>query len=259
MNPHPLNLETLFSSLCKALEPLDYTHAMWQAGAAAFNRLDAWSDLDLMIVVDDERVNDTFEVIEAVLTDLSPIDLKYEIPQPTWHGHSQTFYRLENAGPFLLLDVCVMKLSNPERFLEPEIHGQPVVCFDKSGVVAESQTPLGDRSDLLRDRLASRKVIFDLFKGFPLKELYRGNPIEALAYYQAFILRPLVEVLRIHHYPARYDFYTRYIYYDLPSEIVKELEPLFFISSPSDLEAKIPIASAWLIRLVEENGDSGHN
>jgi hypothetical protein len=45
------------------------------------------------------------------------------------------------------------------------------------------------------------------------KEIYRGNPLEALSNYHACTLTPLVEVLRMRYKPARYNFHTRYAYY----------------------------------------------
>jgi hypothetical protein len=62
---------------------------MWEGGAAAFKRVDQWSDIDLQVDVADDRVADTFAVIEKTLTKLSPIGLKYALPSPTWHGHAR--------------------------------------------------------------------------------------------------------------------------------------------------------------------------
>jgi CheY-like chemotaxis protein len=91
MNTSRLTKKEIIYALCDALEPLEYTHALWEGGAAAFQRVDEWSDLDLLIDVDDEYVSDTLQVIEATLEKLSPIELKYEVPQPSWHGHAQVF------------------------------------------------------------------------------------------------------------------------------------------------------------------------
>ena len=52
--------EQVLQVLVEALEPLEYSHALWEGGAAAFNRLDEWSDIDLHLVVDDEHVAEAF-------------------------------------------------------------------------------------------------------------------------------------------------------------------------------------------------------
>jgi len=57
--------DSIVRLLTEALRPLPYVHAFWEAGAAAFNRVDEWSDIDLYIVVDDaEAVSETFLVVE---------------------------------------------------------------------------------------------------------------------------------------------------------------------------------------------------
>ncbi len=228
----------MLTALRVALEPLPYVHAMWEGGAAGFDRVDEWSDIDLQIDVDDDRVHDTIAAVEAALSALSPIELRYELPQPTWHGHAQVFYRLRGASPFLLLDLVVMQHSNPNKLIQPEVHGRPTVHFDRAGVV---QAPPLDRAEMLGQierRLQTLRVHFDLFQCLTLKEIERGNAIEALAFYHAHTLRPLVEVLRMRHNPIHYNFYTRYLYYELPPAVVRRLEPLFFVAGLDDLRTK---------------------
>jgi CheY-like chemotaxis protein len=252
MNPNRLTKNEITLALSEALEPLDYTHALWEGGAAAFERVDEWSDLDLLLDVEDEHVNDALQAIEKTLQELSPIELKYEVPQPAWHGHAQVFYRLQNTSKYLLLDIAVIKNSNPNKFLQPELHGRAVVHFDKSDVV---KAPPLDRKELaarLKDRLAALKVTFELFQILTLKELNRGNLIEALNFYHNFTLKPLVEVLRIPNEPTRHGFYTRYIYYDLPPETIRKLEQLFFVTDGDDLLAKRQEAEEWFYDTLDQ-------
>jgi hypothetical protein len=247
-----LERQPILAALRAALEPLEYVYAMWEGGAAAFGRIDRWSDIDLMVDAQDERVGEVMALIETTLAGLSPLDLKYPLPEPTWHGHAQTFFRLVNAGPYLLLDVCVLRHSNPNRFIEREIHGEAVVHFDKAGVVQPA--PLDQQALALRlaERLETLQVTFDLFQSLTLKELQRGNRIEALAFYNGYTLRPLLETLRIRFQPARYNFHTRYVYYDLPGEIVARLEALFFVKDAPDLERKRQAAEAWFYEALAQ-------
>lgn len=238
--------------LNKTLTSLDYVQAMWEGGAAAFHRIDDWSDLDIYVVADDERVTDVFRVIERALSRLTPITLAYEVPQPTWHGHAQKFYRLSGASEFLLLDLVVMRQSQPNKYLQPEIHGQVVVHFDKAEVT--QIRPL-DRAALLGNiqaHLANLQVTFELFQILILKELNRHNDIEALTFYHSFTLRPLVTLLRIKYQPARYQFHTRYLYYDLPPEVIAKLEPLFFVTSGADLRVKRAAAEQLFYRTLAQ-------
>lgn len=248
----PVDRNAILSKLEAELLPLAFVQAMWEGGAAAFDRVDEWSDLDLQVVVDDERVEETAGVIEAALQQLSPIALRYELPRPTWHGHYQVFITLENASPFLMIDLCIMQRSNPHRFLEPQIHGQAVVHFDKCGLTA---APIWDEDAWrvkIRERLESMAIQFDLFQVLSEKEIARGNWLEALAFYQGYTLRPLVEALRIKYSPHHYNFHTRYIHYELPAEILSRLERLYFLPDPSSLTGARKEAEGWFRELQAE-------
>ena len=204
-----LRREQILDALRLALEPRESVLAMWEGGAAAFERLDAWSDIDLMVTVKDDCVGETFAAIEQTLAALSPIDLKYTPPQLPWPGIFQTFYRLRDAGPYLLVDAAVLQESAPEKLLTPEIHANAVVYFDKAGVVQSPPFDWTGWQERMRERLATLRMIFDLFQSLTLKELNRGNWLEALSFYQGCTLRPLVEALRIRCQPAVVgDLYT---------------------------------------------------
>lgn len=227
--------ETILTRLKTALEPLDYINALWEGGAAAWGRADQWSDIDLQMDVDDDRVEDSITAFENALLSISPIDLRYDIPMPTWHGHNQVIFRLKNTSPYLLIDLAVMKHSSTDKFMEPELHGSLIVHFDKRGVI--DQKPL-NRSELqktLASRIETLKTLFDMFQVLTEKEINRGNAVEAIAYYQGFTLRPLVEALRIKYKPEQYDYHTRYIYYDLPGDVLKKLESFYFVKDLEEL------------------------
>src|SRR5216117_946529 len=81
-----LSRETIIQSMVEDLRELPYVHAFWEGGAATFNRVDTWSDLDLYAVVDDGMVPATFEVIEKSLTALSPIQIRHEVAWPAASG-----------------------------------------------------------------------------------------------------------------------------------------------------------------------------
>lgn len=247
-----LSRATILSALRQELEPLAFVNAMWEAGAAAFHRVDAWSDIDLYIDVDDEAADEIIPRVDALLATLSPIALRYELPQPSWHGHLQVFYTLANASPFLMIDLVVMRHSNPAKFLEREIHGEPLVHFDKVHAVDAPPLNMAALQVRLSERLATLRVLFDLNQILTSKELNRGNAIEAVAFYHGYTLRPLLEVLRIRHDPTRYNFHTRYVYYYLPAPVVERLESLFFVKDTADLAAKLAEAQSWFWQALVE-------
>jgi predicted nucleotidyltransferase len=79
------NLELIIATL----EPKDFVLALWQGGSAAHGSTDEWSDIDIQVIVEDDRVEETFDIIEESLKTLSEIRFKWRVPEPTWHGHSQ--------------------------------------------------------------------------------------------------------------------------------------------------------------------------
>ena len=142
LSKRAMTRDVVIKTLVDALKPLDYVHAFYESGAIAFNRLDEWSDIDLYLVVDERKVDDSFAAVEAALRSVSPIRQKFAIPQLPWPGVSQAFYKLERASEYLLIDLAVIKLSGPEKFLAPEIHGKAIFYFNKSDGV---KVPSADR------------------------------------------------------------------------------------------------------------------
>ena len=247
-----LTRQQIITALTQALEPQPFIYAMWEGGSAAFDRVDEWSDLDIQVDVADEQVARVFELVEAALLALSPIQQKYEVPQPTWHGHHQTFYRLENASPFLIVDLAVMKHSSTQKFIERERHGKALVVFDKANVI--NPPPLDQAAHLqeLHASLNQLEQRFEMFHNLAEKEIYRKNAIEAVVFYQAFVLRPLVEVLRMKYKPDRFDYGPRYLKYDLPVEVFQSLERLYLAIALDDLLPAHIFACDWFRQTAAE-------
>lgn len=261
---YPLTRQPILAAIRAAVEPLDYVYAMWEGGAAAFDRVDEWSDIDLQLDVQDEHIEDAFAVVGAALARLSPIELKYRLPDPTAFNIPQAFYRLQDAGPFLLVDLALIPHSHSDKLLEPQIHGRAVFHFDKTGLEAASlgrvapQAPAVKRFDpaawetRLRQRREQMRLTFDLYQVLVLKEINRQNWMEAMAFYQGFTLRPLVEALRMKYSPAHYNFHTRYVHYELPPEAAQRLQSFFFVARPDDLAARRAEAEAWFNQTMDE-------
>ena len=232
----------VLTSLIETLKPISFIHGLIEGGATSFDRVDEWSDIDLGLVADDDKLLDSIEFIDQALEKVSPIDVKYKIPQPTWHGNEQIFYRLKNASKYLLIDLVLVKLSEVDDPMPIEIHGHPVVHFDKTHRISLTHLNKEDFFKQVMNHLNESKIKFDLFEIQVSKELNRNNDIEALANYYQFILRPLLAVIKIRYYPQHYDFHTRYVYYDLPIDVVKEIENLYFVATPDELRSKFSLA-----------------
>jgi hypothetical protein len=240
-----LNRNDVVNALVNALEPLDYVHAFWEGGAAGFDRADMWSDIDAQAIVDDDRIEDAFKVVDAAVEKMGGTVAKFRLPEPTWHGHSQCFYKLKNASPFLLIDLAIMKEhTEADKFDVWATHGKPIVKFDKKGQIVEKKLEPEAHAAAIMKRLDLLKNLFEIFYIMPMKETNRKNHVEAMLFYLGQTYRPLVEVLRMKHCPQRYNYATRYVYYDLPPKVVKRLESLTFFR-PEDMEAKVEEVRKW--------------
>ncbi len=250
----PLTRTVLLATVRAALEPLPFVHCLWEGGSTSFGRNDTWSDVDLQCEVDDDRIAATFEAVEAALAPVAETALCFKVPEPAWHGHSQRFYRFTNAEPWLLLDFCVIKRTAAYKFNEPAIHGKAGVLFDRSGlfglnVVRTNRDAFEAR---LRTRIESLRARFAMFQVLVEKETWRGNPIDALNFYQGLTLAPLVELLRIRHDPLRHNWGNRYLHRILPPAEAKRLQSLMYVGTPKQIPAKRTAAAAWFEELAAE-------
>jgi hypothetical protein len=240
----PVDRERILDALRQALQPRPDVWAFWEGGSAATGRLDAWSDMDLQLICDDDRVQDVFGAAEEALRSVSPIELCWRVPEPAWHGHSQRFYRLRDAGPYLMIDLTVMRRSASMRFTEPEQHGRVLVYFDRSGLLAPPPFDAEAFRARMRADLDNLRDMFPILQPLVEKELLRGRVLDALSFYHSLTLRPLVTVLGMLHRPLRYTFGLRYLNHDFPRDVVQQLEALAYVADPQDLLAKHARAQA---------------
>ncbi len=240
-----LDRRQIIKVFAETLQSSSAVLACWEAGSAAFDRHDQWSDIDLYLVVKDDQVETVMNKIEEIVANLGGYDLKFRLPEPTWHGNSQVFYRFKNASPFLFLDAALIKESSPEKFLQFVIHGRPIVYFDKHGIVKDEPIDVDAFIDRLRKRMESLKTTFELFQVLTLKELNRQKEIIALPFYISMTLRPLVEALRIKHAPLHYNFFTAYIDHDLPPDVYQRLQKFFFVADGLELLRRHTEANIW--------------
>ncbi len=242
----------IITAVTAALEPQDGVLAMWEAGSAAFGRLDTYSDIDLLVVVEDDRVQAAFDYFEAALIGVAAIEDVYVLPQPSWHGHEQKFYRLNGMPEWLMIDLAVMKISSENKFLTAELHGEPQVLFDKQSIIQPPAFDWAAHEQRIGARLADLQGFIRLLSHLPQKELDRGRPLDAMSFYQGLLLRPLVELLRMKYDPARYTFGMRYLEFDLPAHEVERLKPLVFVGDEQDLPKKIHLVHRWIETLFAD-------
>jgi hypothetical protein len=208
----------------------------WLGGSDASGRTDQWSDIDLQIIVEDGRVEEAYRLVHATIETLSPIEHRYRFPMPTWHGHEQALLKLRDSDPFAVIDLVIIVKSNPDRFLERERHGEPLVLFDHDRLVVPAALDREKHLDKVKRRLESLRSLFALCQGFVSKAALRGAAADAMHSYQAMTFRPLVELLRIRHCPERFDYGARYLDRDLPADVRRVVEGLAYVPSVDRIE-----------------------
>ncbi|MBL9119752.1 MAG: nucleotidyltransferase domain-containing protein [Phycisphaerae bacterium] len=225
----------LIESLRSALEVEPWALAAWLAGSDANGRTDRWSDIDLLVIVEDDAVERTFETCRRAIQAHGSISLELRLPMPTWHGHDQAFWQLEGVPDWCMVDLVVIRRgSTAPRFLEVERHGVAEVLFDRQGLVRPEPLDRPAHEAKVRERLHALVPRFRLLQHLVRKAVWRNDAPEAIDRYLTFTLRPLVELLRIRNVPDRFDFGLRYLRDDLPSAVWSEIEA---ISLPGSLDA----------------------
>lgn len=227
---------TLVGTLQRTLQAMPDVDAAWEGGSAAFGSNDALSDIDAVVVVADDAVEATFAVVESALQALSPVALRYDTPGT--QGYSQKFYRLRDAGEFLVIDLVLIRRSDPLLFREVELHGQGHTWLDRRGLLVQAHLDMADDLGRARARVAALDAAFQMFQHVVSKETLRGRAVEALSFYQAMTVRPLIEALRLLHAPHTRIFGPRYLARDLPPAACSLVQHLSFVHDLDDLAGK---------------------
>ena len=233
-------------AVCGALRPLPNVLAGWEGGSAAFGALDTYSDIDLNFLVDtDASLDPLYAAAEKSLEIVSPIIASHAAPPGR-------YYKLEDSGEFLLVDLCFFPQGAVDHHLDVERHGHVVTLFDKGdslrpGLLDESASVIKRNK-----RYLELRTWFPISQSFVRKAILRGQHVEALAGYWSYTLKPLAELLRMHHCPVRWDFGMRYLDRDLPGFAYEQIRDLVFVRDLDDLEAKLALATAWGNALLRE-------
>jgi len=244
--PHPTDRRhALLAAVDAALAPRPDVLAVWEGGSVATGRADALSDIDLVVLAAEGTAPRVLDAIEAAIAPFGPLTGAYAVPEPAWHGGSQRFWQLAQLGPYVMLDVVVIDPAAPERFLAPERHGRAVVRLDRADHTAVPPFDAGAHAQAMRRAYDDALARFEPFQSLVDKEIRRHRALDALGFYQAFTLRPLVQLLGMRYRPLTWDFGGRYLHDDLPAEAAARLADLHFVADLADLAAKHPRAVAW--------------
>jgi len=240
----------IINKLHKILDPLPFIYAFWLEGADAIGTADEYSDIDLWIDFEDEYEKQAYDAVETALSELAKIDYKYVM----LHGHPkirQRIYHLAGTSKYLMIDCC-WQLHSREKyaFHENDKIETAKVIFDKENIVRYKPLDLSDYSGQNKLRYEEAKYRRTQHARAE-KYVRRGQYLEAYAFYNRYVLEPLIDLLRLIYTPAYADYYLIHISQHIPSDERKRLEYFAKIASIDDIDEKIPQAAKWFDELAE--------
>lgn len=258
-----VNSEIIINKLKEQLEPVEYIYAMWLEGTNAIDEEDQYSDLDVYIDVKDEFIDEAVDKVEAVLAGISEIDYKYVMKHP----HSklrQRIYHLKCSSEYLMIDF-MWQLHSRDKDEFTYIKGNKIetakVVFDKAEVIRYKDYNENEYKQWNEDRLKDAEYRYSQHNRV-IKYVKRGTYLEAYAYYNRYVLEPLIDVLRLIYTPAFAHYYLIHISKHIPKADAEKLQFFAKISSLEEIEKKVPLAEEWfkeLLKRLEEVKNNGNN
>lgn len=234
------------SAVTEALRPLPAVLAGWEGGSAAFGAVDAYSDIDLeYLVADDASFELLYASAERAIETVSPITASHT-------PLKGRYYKLKDGGDFLLVDLILFRVGDPDHHLEVERHGDKLPLFDKGDWLRRRPLDEGALAVKRDERYRELQTWFPMSQVFVRKAILRGQQVEAVNAFWACTLKPLAELLRMRYCPVRWDFGVRYLDRDLPPAVYGQVRDLAFIRDLGDLEIKLARATAWGAALLRE-------
>lgn len=249
--PSPDERRAALDLLDTALSAHPDVLAVWEGGSVATGRADEHSDIDLVVLAREGTTGDVLAALEVAVEGLGPRTGAYSVPEPAWHGGSQRFWQFERLGPYAMLDVVVLEPTAPDRFLAPERHGRAVVRFDRGDHAAVPPFDAAAHARAMRRAFDDAVARFDVFQSLVEKEILRGRALDALGFYHALTLRPIVQLVGMRDRPLTWDFGTRYLHDELPPDTAERLRDLHFVRDVDELAQKHQRAVAWFHELAE--------
>jgi predicted nucleotidyltransferase len=235
------------------LQSLPYIYALWLEGSFAMGYADEYSDIDYWIDVEDEYLKDALEHVEKALSRLGELDERDE----TGNEHpklGQIVYHIKGSSPYLVLDFNWQLHSrnrNEYHYIKNDIVEGAMVIFDKDDVIRFEEA---DEREINKNKVnCKRECDYRYSQHLRVsKYIYRGNFAESYAYYNRYVIEPLVMLLRLKFTPLYPYNYLLHISMHMPRTVVDRLEKLIQITSLDEMEKRMREAEEWYQELHKE-------
>lgn len=245
-----ISRDEIIQALSNGLKNNKAVFALWLEGADSNNTVDAFSDLDFWLDVDDGKECRVLADIEKILRKLGSVACLGLLDNPDPQIMIRA-YHLDNTPATLLIDICIQRHSRHFVFIREHIHEQPKILFDKCHVIKYKKLNMlkdrrarGKRVEFLKSVMSQRERI--------IAKIKRKDFLEALLYYHKWTLVPLVELLRIRYSPLKRDYHLKHVSRDLPPKIVSHLEDLYKVTSLKDIQSKLKKAEKIFSQVLKQ-------
>lgn len=240
-------------TLRNELKPLPYLYAFWIEGSFAMGDADEYSDIDYWIDVEDNYVKDALEHVELALRKLGELDERDE----TGNDHpklGQIVYHIKGSSPYLVLDFNWQLHSRDRKeyhYIKNDIVEGALVIFDKDDVIRFEEA---DNQEILKNKkICMQECDYRYSQHLRVRKyINRGTFAECYAYYNKFVIEPLVMLLRLKFTPLYPYHYLLHISRHMPLDVVNRLEKLIQVKSLENMENRMKEAKEWYQELNEE-------
>ena len=231
--------------------------AMWEAGSAAFGRVDDFSDLDIGLLCRQGTNEEVWALVDSACDALGGVTLRWnDLSQPIRDEDTRVF-RLRSASRWLQVDIHLFADTSADLHNQPERHGEIVVIFDHDKRLLLPPWDAEAHRRHIREALHQEIMKWQIYYGWFRKELARGRTMDAFAAHIGGSVRPLLNVLGMRYRPARWDFGMRYLKEDMPAPIVQTIERLCYVADPSLLEERFSEADRLFQETLDELRQQG--
>ncbi len=209
--------------------------AAWEGGSKATGNEDMYSDLDLMIVTQNDSKEITFNTMIDYFASEFGIEHFYRVKEPTWHGFSQAFIKLKDTPDYFYIDMAVMTKNTEDKFYSENRHGKAAAWFDKEGILDSNPLPkatIENKKNVLYERATAIDFLFIIETK---KQLYRENFTEAFTSMYRFLQSSASVLFNLEHRPYQVDFGLRYAYRAYSKEDFNTIETCLKANSLSTL------------------------
>lgn len=234
--------QKIIEHLQKRLSERTDIHAFWIEGSMPQGYADEYSDIDLWLSVDDDKVFTIYDDIEPMLAEIAPIDFRYVVKNKGELG--QNVYHLQGMSEFLTIDINTQGINRDqsESYFVKGIDDAHII-FDKKNIVKfKEREPSNVDIEAKRNKL---RGFYEQMRPSLLKNIRRSKSLEVLYYYH-LILRYATKFLRLKYgWHEKADYDLKHIYRDLPEAETKQLEKFYSVSA-QDIETALPDLEKWI-------------